>query len=919
MAASDFFTTVQAGYIAYYGRPADPIGLNFWADQLDRAGGNVDSIINAFATSDEFALDYAGLTDVEYVNQIYVNILGRNADSAGLTFYTLALANGTLTRQTLPLDVLNGATGTDRDIVNNKIFAANAFTTALDSTDEIVAYNAATKELAVDWLGQVTADPATAVAAVGEIPSVIADMVGTSSGGDTFALTLNEDNLVGTPQGDVFNATAQADSFGTLRDSLQSVDDLNGAEGLDTLDATLVNGATQAPSLTSVENVVVRFADGGGQLDLINATGTTTVRASGSTTGGTFLNTGAASTLAVQQNFNSAGLGGDVTFQGNTAASLNLVFASIGAAGDPSVVVVDSTAKDGTIALNDARVALVDAGYETLSITGVGDNTLWLLGSESTAKSVTVGGPGSVDLVGGAPGPDVTLSAIETFDGSANGGGITANIVAPGDATVSGGSGGDTLNVTGADLSVSTGAGNDTLSVGGDKLTIVLGAGDDKLTVTTDPDVSGSAYDGGEGFDTLLAGQAQLALLGAALSAATPTVTFANFEAVGVTDSLTTTIDLTKFGVGSIELQAGANAGAVDGLANGASVVVLGTTTGLTLNQVDSDADALTITIGTDKSTGVSLTGVAADDTETLTVNSLGDGTGTNTLALSSSTDLASVTVSGKEGLVFASADGNLTTFDASAAEGDINASGAAYLAGKDKDNLVGITITGGAGDDYLTGGTTFNTNSIGGGGGDDVIVGGSLADTLRGDAGDDDIYAAAGDDTVLGGDGDDYVDASLGKDSVSGGAGNDILYGDAAGDPFAGSEDTIDGGDGNDELWGGAAKDTMTGGAGEDIFGYQAASQSQGVNTDTITDFVSGTDTLGFQGFLFGAIAFLGNVATSDEATSALDNADTAGTAVYNQATSQVLVDTTGSGVADMTITLTGVSTLAQDDFAVI
>ncbi len=35
---------VLDAYLAYYGRPADPAGLAFWADQLETEGGNLDSI-----------------------------------------------------------------------------------------------------------------------------------------------------------------------------------------------------------------------------------------------------------------------------------------------------------------------------------------------------------------------------------------------------------------------------------------------------------------------------------------------------------------------------------------------------------------------------------------------------------------------------------------------------------------------------------------------------------------------------------------------------------------------------------------------------------------------------------------------------------------------------------------------------------
>jgi S-layer protein len=53
MAAAQYYDQIQKAYIAYYGRPADPAGQDYWATQLDKAGGNLDVIINAFGNSVE--------------------------------------------------------------------------------------------------------------------------------------------------------------------------------------------------------------------------------------------------------------------------------------------------------------------------------------------------------------------------------------------------------------------------------------------------------------------------------------------------------------------------------------------------------------------------------------------------------------------------------------------------------------------------------------------------------------------------------------------------------------------------------------------------------------------------------------------------------------------------------------------------
>ena len=76
------------------------------------------------------------------------------------------------------------------------------------------------------------------------------------------------------------------------------------------------------------------------------------------------------------------------------------------------------------------------------------------------------------------------------------------------------------------------------------------------------------------------------------------------------------------------------------------------------------------------------------------------------------------------------------------------------------------------------------------------------------------------------------------GKFSISGGSGADSLTGGSL-------VDTITAGLGADVITGGLGADSLTGGLGVDTFVYATVAQSNGSNTDTITDFVTGTDKL--------------------------------------------------------------------------
>jgi hypothetical protein len=82
---------------------------------------------------------------------------------------------------------------------------------------------------------------------------------------------------------------------------------------------------------------------------------------------------------------------------------------------------------------------------------------------------------------------------------------------------------------------------------------------------------------------------------------------------------------------------------------------------------------------------------------------------------------------------------------------------------------------------------------------------------------------------------------------TLTGGVGNDTLQG------LDGNDRLLGGTNGNDWLEGGAGLDTLTGGLGADTFVLDKAT---GTSFDSITDFVSGTDKLGFKASDYGLAA---------------------------------------------------------------
>lgn len=169
-------------------------------------------------------------------------------------------------------------------------------------------------------------------------------------------------------------------------------------------------------------------------------------------------------------------------------------------------------------------------------------------------------------------------------------------------------------------------------------------------------------------------------------------------------------------------------------------------------------------------------------------------------------------------------------------------------------------TLTGGSGDDLLTGGDTIDRlrggdgndviegylgiDRIWGGNGDDDLLGGGGSDRIKGGPGVDFIFAGSGADRVWAGTGDDVVFGQGGQDFIWGEGGNDELQGNDQSDDIWGGngDDLIGGSTGKDEIWGGNGNDTMNGGPNSDTLqgGDGIDTHKGGPGRDTCTDTIA-------------------------------------------------------------------------------
>lgn len=80
-------------YVAFFLRFPDQGGMNFWIDMRNR-GTSLDAVAGEFANSEEFQARYGSLSNKNFVELVYRNVLVREADAAGLDYWTGLLNSG---------------------------------------------------------------------------------------------------------------------------------------------------------------------------------------------------------------------------------------------------------------------------------------------------------------------------------------------------------------------------------------------------------------------------------------------------------------------------------------------------------------------------------------------------------------------------------------------------------------------------------------------------------------------------------------------------------------------------------------------------------------------------------------------------------------------------------------------------------
>jgi hypothetical protein len=170
---------MQKAYIAYFGRPADPGGLQFWIDIIHKNGVNITDVVNSFGESAEYKALYDRSSSETIVTSLYQHLFNREPEQAGAVFWQNLLDSKTLSLSNIAFAIINGAQSTDAQIIKEKLAAATIFTASLDTQREVDLYCNYTSALnARKWLSTIDLDHNVNVQIIGIANDVINGLQG---------------------------------------------------------------------------------------------------------------------------------------------------------------------------------------------------------------------------------------------------------------------------------------------------------------------------------------------------------------------------------------------------------------------------------------------------------------------------------------------------------------------------------------------------------------------------------------------------------------------------------------------------------------------------------------------------------------------------------------------------------------------
>jgi len=531
---------------------------------------------------------------------------------------------------------------------------------------------------------------------------------------------------------------------------------------------------------------------------------------------------------------------------------------------------------DNLILASTGDTVQANGGGDTFQLTGATavldggagvDTILQFTGDTQGRLQVDNNGDGLAQLIFATQGVNIDLRNNRINNDGFGGTGVITNVENIGGSTLDDtiyGNDGVNNELRGLD-------GNDVLSGYGGNDTLNGGAGNDTLNGGSGNDTASYADETDAMFVDLTAGNARRGSAAAGIE--DTLIQLENLTGGAGDDVLTgnSSVNILAGGDGNDILR---GAGAADTLRGDAGNDTF-------LYTIGDGADAIDGGVDTDT---LSLSGGVANDT----LNVVFDGLSLTKVENATLTGIEIVTADmggGADTLTYA---GTAVAVTVALAAG--SASGFASIGGIEN-------VTGGNGDDVLSGDTLANI--LAGGNGNDALDGGLGNDTLNGGGGIDtatfasegaDIFVSLLDGTARRGSALAAVeDTLISIENVTGGFGNDTITGNSSANVLSGNSgnDTLIGGNGNDAINGGAGSDTIiyTIGEGNDVV-------DGGADADTLRIFgTTGANALNVV-FNGAVITAFGSSSVVNVETINAELGDGVDTLTYVGATTDLLVD---------------------------
>ncbi|MBI3728282.1 MAG: DUF4214 domain-containing protein [Burkholderiales bacterium] len=251
-------------YLAAFNRIPDTDGFTFWMG-VHRNGGSNSQIAQVFAQSEEFVSKYGGsLSNSQFLDLIYQNVLGRTADTAGRDYWvgqmTNGMARGEIVNQFAQSQEFKIAAST-------KVYASVVYTTLIGRMP--TAAEAAAAPTNVEQLVLKVAQASEVTPTIGSIsysaPAFVEQQLNDGSMTSSIVLTLTGDTF----KGNVGAALGKLTNVPTgLTGTLVKTTDT-------TATLTLSGKATANASINNITNLTVTLDNtsftGGKVVNILNA------------------------------------------------------------------------------------------------------------------------------------------------------------------------------------------------------------------------------------------------------------------------------------------------------------------------------------------------------------------------------------------------------------------------------------------------------------------------------------------------------------------------------------------------------------------------------------------------------------------------------------------------------------------------